>query len=880
MKPINVRVRNFGSHEDTTLPLRGVQSLIFTGDTGAGKSTCVEAMAWALWGVVAGSIDQAVRHGETEASVTVEFEAGNQLYRVQRGRKLNGRGSSSLEFEVEDGETLSGWRSLAGGCIADTEKRIIAIVGDYDLACATWLSRQGETGKFSQSTRGERMSIMNRLMNLDPWVVRAKVAGDLSKDFAAKAAAAAPRRGDYEAIVATLPERQAQMKALNGELAGAVSIEDEKRQAKADAAAKVDAIISSQAVIREARGKRQSCSEELAACECDFRAKSFELEKLAIELARLESSQEFSEQDLATLNEKRLELVSANAELEAIRTRGEQAAETLRTAEANLAATQAALEKAMSAAQAEFNTQVSEAKEKQTKLENNWRLACQATAAAERAISEAAQTFASARQAEADRLQVAVQSAKTATQGKRDVVAHREQLLNRARIDAADLSGVPCSGSGEFAACKYLARAIESRDQIEHLQADFDAAQTDFEAAAQAQQAVEEALRNFHENPVEFVPGAELSAQLAAAHNEESLAVDAMANAGYALEALKGRTNFVFPIEQAAVNVARAAATMALEARNAARVDYQTTKIRADAISAAIAKLESRQDAAHFITNSVANVRAQMRAATTAAEELKTRASLITERLGTLTTAAALERDLDYEVTAARVEVRAADDAFMAASRNIIEVRARIADVERSILACDDAQAKLNEIDKLTAGDRRMAADYNTLAQAYGDVPQLLIETIIPDIEAVANNILAEISATGIALSLRTQKAVKSDKGRLAETLDVVVTDQAGERVYERYSGGERFEIDLALRVALTSVLAAHRDLDLRTIVIDEGFGTQDANRIQAIAGVLNTIASMFGLCIVISHVDGLADVMPHEAHVVKTGGVSRVEWR
>ena len=880
MKPINVRVRNFGSHEDTTLPLKDVQSLIFTGDTGAGKSTCVEAMAWALWGVVAGSIDQAVRHGETDASVTVEFEAGNQMYRVQRGRKLNGRGSSSLEFEVADSATISGWRSLAGGGINDTEKRIVEIVGDYDLACATWLSRQGETGKFSTSTRGERMAVMNRLMNLDPWMVRAKVAGDLSKDYAAKAAAAAPRRGDYEAVVAQLSDRQAQLDALKVELADAMGTEDLRRQAKDEASRKVDSIIASQAAVREARGKHQSCREELETCRADIRGKIFELDQLVVDLVKLEASGEFSAQDMATLTDKRQALSNASAELESIRMHGEQTAEALRAAEAGLAAAQAAFEKALTSAQAEHNAKISEANERKTRTESVWNLATQATRNADRAISNAAREFAAARKLEEDKLRHAVDAAATVKHINLGIVAQREQILNRAKTDAADLDGVPCGGSGEFSSCKYLTRAVESRGQLVSLQADYDAAMAELLSSADILDAAEKALQAFCQSQVEFEPSAELTANLNAASAQENFAIEAMADAGYALEALKARTTFTFPLEQAAVEAARAAATKALETRNATRVQYQTVKIKVDALTAEIAGLEARRTAAESIAQNVANLRAKIRATTSAVEELKAKSAILETRLASLAVDAALDRDLDTEVNIARFGVSAADDSLMTAGRAVIEIRARMTEAESRIAACGDAQAKLDEIDALTAADRQMAADYNTLAQAYGDVPQLLIETIIPDIEAAANNILAAISATGITLSLRTQKAVKSDKGRLAETLDVIVTDQAGERVYERYSGGERFEIDLALRVALTSVLAARRDLDLRTIVIDEGFGTQDASRIQAIAGVLNTIAAMFGLCIVISHVDGLADVMPHEAHVVKTAGISRVEWR
>ena len=77
-----------------------------------------------------------------------------------------------------------------------------------------------------------------------------------------------------------------------------------------------------------------------------------------------------------------------------------------------------------------------------------------------------------------------------------------------------------------------------------------------------------------------------------------------------------------------------------------------------------------------------------------------------------------------------------------------------------------------------------------------------------------------------MSVSFSTQKDYK-DKNRedKKETLDILISDAAGKREYEMFSGGEAFRINFAIRMALSRVLAQRAGARLRMLVIDEGFG-------------------------------------------------------
>jgi exonuclease SbcC len=116
-------------------------------------------------------------------------------------------------------------------------------------------------------------------------------------------------------------------------------------------------------------------------------------------------------------------------------------------------------------------------------------------------------------------------------------------------------------------------------------------------------------------------------------------------------------------------------------------------------------------------------------------------------------------------------------------------------------------------------------------------------------------------------------QAEYKDKKRddLKETLDIQISDGAGVRDYEMYSGGEAFRVNFAVRLALSEVLAQRKGARLQTLVIDEGFGSQDIQGRQRLIEAINLVKSDFAKILVITHLDELKDAFPTRIEVEKT---------
>ncbi len=171
---------------------------------------------------------------------------------------------------------------------------------------------------------------------------------------------------------------------------------------------------------------------------------------------------------------------------------------------------------------------------------------------------------------------------------------------------------------------------------------------------------------------------------------------------------------------------------------------------------------------------------------------------------------------------------------------------------------------------------------YSTLAQAFGKngIQALLIEDAIPEVEQEANKLLARLTNNQSQIFIESVRDLKS--GGIKETLDIHIADSAGVRPYEMYSGGEAFRVDFSLRVAIAKLLARRAGRALQTLIIDEGFGSQDEDGLGHIMDALYAIQSDFSRIIVVSHLPEFKHNFPVHFTVDKgiTGSQVSIEER
>ncbi len=237
---------------------------------------------------------------------------------------------------------------------------------------------------------------------------------------------------------------------------------------------------------------------------------------------------------------------------------------------------------------------------------------------------------------------------------------------------------------------------------------------------------------------------------------------------------------------------------------------------------------------------------------------------------------AALETDLQH-YSAAVTAVDALQTALAEAQTRVQhlrhqegEIRLALGRTQSQYEHCLQRQADLQRLlaqRDQTAEERRL---YGDLTQIFGKngIQAIIIENAIPELEDEANRILSRVTDNAMHLTLETQRDTRS--GDVAETLDIKISDALGTRNYELFSGGEAFRINFALRIALSKMLARRAGARLRTLVIDEGFGTQDSQGLERLVDVIKAIRDDFAKIIVITHLRDLKNAFDTHIEVKK----------
>lgn len=304
----------------------------------------------------------------------------------------------------------------------------------------------------------------------------------------------------------------------------------------------------------------------------------------------------------------------------------------------------------------------------------------------------------------------------------------------------------------------------------------------------------------------------------------------------------------------------RARAQMAeLDAKlERAASELETLSARASAEQAAASQLPGAEAQLAADRQSLASVEAALVDATEDDGGLDAlRAELAEVRAAAAGAGALLARSEE-----ARRALGSAEAELAALTERAGRVRAR---VEAEAAAIEAASALRTE----RAAVAETVGRYELLAEAFGPkgIPALIFEGVVAELSVDASAVLSALSGGRMTCELVSRRERKA--GHEAETLEIVVYDAHGSRLYHEFSGGERFRIDLALRIGLSKLLARRTDgRSIEVLVLDEGFGALDAEGIAAVIECLEGLTKEFDLVLAMTHTPSVAEAFPTEIRV------------
>ena len=157
-----LKLNNFKSHQNTSIEFnKGISVIV--GENGAGKSTILEAISFALFKQhTAKRIDDLVRNNANVMSVELEFVSNGKEYRIVREKKSNLKSSIYTKTSTDGG--------FVHICTGDKEvneeiRQILDI--DSDLFLNAIYIRQGEIAELVDKNPAEKKLLIAKLLGID-----------------------------------------------------------------------------------------------------------------------------------------------------------------------------------------------------------------------------------------------------------------------------------------------------------------------------------------------------------------------------------------------------------------------------------------------------------------------------------------------------------------------------------------------------------------------------------------------------------------------------------------------------------------------------------------------------------------------------------------
>jgi exonuclease SbcC len=847
--PRRLRLRNFLSYRECVLDFTGLHLAVLAGRNGDGKSALLDAMTWALWGEGRGRVeDDRILLGADEMLVEFEFEVSGDVYQVVR-KRTRGRGTGALDLLLIDANGMK--TALNGGTMTETQRDLTRRLHlDYDTFVNSAFLAQGRANEFTQKKPAERKELFRKILGLEQYQQLADAANDRRKavasDAQAEARATEADRGD----AARLPEVEAQL----AQVAAASTALAPLLATLADevASLKMAALDYQRRQTERANAARRI--EEATAAAANSERAAARAEADLVEVRRLIAGGE--------------EIEDRHARLETVRSE-EQALAALQTRAREHEGVVVAAEREIGEEQARIVTRIEALKAETVQT-------AEAAAMLDRLTAEAAASDTERETLEA--MEKQIEEARQRENRLREEAAGSRAEAVQCREQNAAIKGKEDQLDGEVAACPVCGQPLSPAD-LQHVRDEYlsqrevlrkthdaarDRAKVKEEEAAR-EQATVATLQRSHRTRQESLRlrERELHSRLAAAQQ----AVDELPNQREMLLAAEQHLT-----DASFADAARTRARAATEAL--ATLGYDGT-----------AHADLRRE-----LESLAGVDGTYREwlmAVQRAESLE--ATIVRERQSQAENAARLT-EAESALAAAEEELESATDVgprLSAAEDEVAGLRAQQADLSRAQGRYENDRDHLlalvariqTALDRITALKEEEGV-FSDLNKAFGrdGIQALLIDNALPQVESYANEMLLKMTGGRIHVSLETQR--QSARGTSIETLDIRISDELGTRDYEMYSGGEAFRVDFALRIALARVLAARTGSDLPTLIIDEGFGSQDQEGIDRLMEALTAVAPEFKLILVVTHIEELRERFDRRIEVTKDpqrGSLARV---
>ena len=296
MIPLTLSLTGFLSYRDPVeIDFTRFDLACISGRNGAGKSSLLDAITWALFGQARKTGEALLHTAAPAAEVVLTFEYEGNVYRVQRTLP---RGKTTiLEFHIQQASDASisttaisasqSWKPLTERTLRDTQFRIEQMLRlDYDTFVNASFFLQGKADQFTQQRPGDRKRILSSILGLDAWDTYKQRAAERRKSVEGEINAIDGRLVEITAELAEEDQRKAYLSTLNSQLS-TVEKSRQVQEKNLENVRKMAAALVEQRKLVEALSRQvEASSRRLADLETRLQARQAERQSFAEVMGR------------------------------------------------------------------------------------------------------------------------------------------------------------------------------------------------------------------------------------------------------------------------------------------------------------------------------------------------------------------------------------------------------------------------------------------------------------------------------------------------------------------------------------------------------------------------------------------------------------------
>ena len=869
MIPLSLSLSGFLSYQEPAeVDFTAFDLACISGANGAGKSSLLDAITWVLFGPARKRDDSLINTRCDRAEVSLVFAYEGNIYRIQRTKPrekvtvlefqiLQTPGSGDQAASVANLDDLqcgsAAWKPLTERALRETETKIQETLRmDYETFVNASFFLQGKADQFAQQTPGKRKQILGSILGLEIWEQYRERAAERRKSVEAEIENLDGRLQEINAELAEEEARWAQLKQLEKEL----KRQSEQRAAQekiVSSARQIAATLAEQARLVEALARQMLAAAQRAdelesryasrRTECEAtaqilaRAEEIEANYAAWQALRLDMERWEEVAERFRQHEKRRE--APRLEIQAEGARLEQELRMLQNQQVQIVATSAEITQlesqitALQQALAQLEAHLAQRSEVESVLQAARERQAQARTENPRLKQEMEEL-----KVRLDQLGM-VEGALCPLCGQPLNPGDRKNLIERLNAEGKELGDRYRANQGFLREAEF--QVLDGEAKL--------SAFTPLEAERRRQ---EQALAQLS-NRLEMLQAGQAAWQSDGASRLQQVTL-VLASENYAHQARADLS----AIDEELKAIGYDAAT---------HDSLRKTELEARPVEAELRSLERARAALQPLERELAELEI---------ERNKQAAEVARQQAEHDNAAAALAA-----AQAQAPDLFAAEQVLLSLQEQENRLRSDVGAARQKVDILDNLKKRRKQYEAQREETAGQVKQYKLLERAFGKdgVPALLIEQALPQIESKANEILDRLSAGSMSVSFATQAAFKDTRREdLKETLDIRISDGAGTRDYEMFSGGEAFRVDFAIRLALSEVLAQRAGARLQTLVVDEGFGSQDAEGRQRLIEAINLVRPDFAKILVITHIDELKDAFPTRIEVEKTNRGSVIQ--